>query len=234
MAHFDATVIMQENLVDPPLGGSLDLGRFHHWLSIVRPIIKRALDIILAAIIFFLVLPLFIFILLAIASTGLSPIYSHPRIGRSGRLKFRTMRRDADRILTELLRSDPESRLDWETHRKLRRDPRVTRLGKILRVTSLDEIPQLINVMAGHMSLVGPRPVTQEEFASFYSPPEAAAYKSIRPGLTGPWQISGRSEGSYSTRVMLDTRYAQRLSLRTDMTILLRTAKAVILQKGAW
>jgi exopolysaccharide production protein ExoY len=226
---------MQEDLFNPTY---LNLGRLHHGLSIRRSTIKRALDIIVAATVFLLVLPLFISILVAIALTGMSPIYSHRRVGRNGRefgcLKFRTMAHDSDRILAELLKRDPKLRLDWEANHKLRQDPRVTRLGRVLRMTSLDEVPQLLNVMAGHMSLVGPRPVTQEEFARFYVPPAAAAYKSIRPGLTGPWQVSGRSEGSYSTRVTLDTRYAQRLSLRTDLIILLRTVKVVLLRRGAW
>ena len=229
---------MQEDLLDPTLGDDLNLGGVHYWLSIRRSAIKRALDFIVAVIVFLLVLPLFVFIFVAIALTGMSPIYSHQRVGRNGRefgcLKFRTMQRDSGRILVELLRCDPKLRRDWETNRKLRWDPRVTRLGRVLRMTSLDEMPQLFNIMAGHMSLVGPRPVTQEEFATFYGPPADAAYKSIRPGLTGPWQISGRSEINYSARVALDTRYAQTFSLRTDMTILLQTVKAVLLQRGAW
>ena len=229
---------MQEDLLDPSLGDDLNLGGVRHWLSIRRSTIKRALDFIVASIIFLLVLPLFVFILVAIALTGMSPIYSHQRVGRNGRefgcLKFRTMQRDSDRILVDLLRRDPKLRRDWETNRKLRWDPRVTRLGRVLRMTSLDEMPQLFNIMVGHMSLVGPRPVTQEEFATFYGPRAAAAYKSIRPGLTGPWQISGRSEKNYSARVTLDTRYAQTFSLRTDMTILLQTVKVVLLQRGAW
>ena len=130
---------MQEDLLDPTLGDDLNLGGVHHWLSIRRSTIKRALDFIVASIIFLLVLPLFVFILVAIALTGMPPIYPHQRVDRNGRefgcLKFRAIQRDSDRILVDLLRRDPRLRRDWETNRKLRWDPRVTRLGRVLRMT---------------------------------------------------------------------------------------------------
>jgi lipopolysaccharide/colanic/teichoic acid biosynthesis glycosyltransferase len=144
------------------------------------------------------------------------------------------MCRDADIVLTQLLKRDPAAKREWETNRKLRHDPRVTRVGRFLRATSLDELPQLINVLAGQMSLVGPRPVTRAELAKFYGPMETAAYSSVRPGLTGLWQVKGRSELGYDNRVALDTLYAQRLSIRTDLVILVQTIDVVVRQRGAW
>jgi exopolysaccharide production protein ExoY len=204
----------------------------------VRPKLKRAFDASASLILLLILLPVAILIMLAITMSGQVPLYSHTRIGRGGRefgcLKFRTMRRDADVVLEHLLRQDPAAKLEWETHRKLRHDTRVTRIGSLLRVTSLDELPQLLNVLAGDMSLVGPRPITRDELAKFYSPLAAAAYCSVRPGLTGLWQISGRSEVGYAQRVTLDTDYALHLSLRSDFVILFRTIDVLVRRKGAW
>jgi exopolysaccharide production protein ExoY len=203
-----------------------------------RPLAKRVFDFSAAIALIIVVLPLVCLIILTIILNGQRPFYSHVRIGRGGRqfgcLKFTTMRRDADATLAQLLQHDPAAKLEWETNRKLRRDPRITRIGRILRATSLDELPQLINVLVGQMSLVGPRPVTHAELTEFYGPLETAAYSSIRPGLTGLWQVSGRSEVGYESRVALDTLYAQRLSLRTDLMILVRTIDVVVRQRGAW
>jgi lipopolysaccharide/colanic/teichoic acid biosynthesis glycosyltransferase len=149
-------------------------------------------------------------------------------------LKFKTMRDDADEALKQLLLHDYAAKIEWETTRKLKHDPRITRLGRVLRVTSLDELPQLLNILAGHMSLVGPRPVTRDELERYYGPQEAVAYRSIRPGLTGPWQVNGRNELGYGLRVVLDTTYAQQLSLRTDARILFQTINVVIRRRGAW
>jgi exopolysaccharide production protein ExoY len=215
-------------------------GRFEQVRSVIRPKAKRILDFLFSIVLFVAILPLFLLIFLALICAGQTPFYSHLRIGRSGRafgcLKFRTMRSDADTALALLLERDPAAKLEWETNHKLRIDPRVTRFGRVLRATSLDEVPQLFNIMAGQMSLVGPRPVTRDEFNKFYAANDdvAAAYCSVRPGLTGLWQVSGRSGTEYVTRVALDAQYVQHPSLRTDLAILLQTLNAVIRQKGAW
>jgi exopolysaccharide production protein ExoY len=211
---------------------------FRHLRPSVWPWAKQVFDYFFALLLLFLISPLFLFIILAILLDGQAPFYSHLRIGRGGCefgcLKFRTMRRDADVALEQLLQRDPAAKLEWETNRKLRHDPRVTRIGSFLRATSMDELPQLLNVLLGQMSLVGPRPVTLDEITKFYGPSEAAAYRSIRPGLTGLWQVSGRSEVAYDNRVALDTLYAQRLSLGTDLMILYQTINVVVRRRGAW
>ena len=135
--------------------------------------------------------------------------------------------------LAELLERDPEAAAEWEATRKLKNDPRVTRIGKFLRATSLDELPQLINVLKGEMSLVGPRPVTATELAANYGA-AAEHYQLVRPGITGPWQVSGRSETSYDRRVALDVAYATQPSLVTDIRLLLATPAAVLLRRGAY
>jgi exopolysaccharide production protein ExoY len=202
------------------------------------PYAKHILDFFSAVVLIIIVLPCACLIILAIVLSGQMPFYSHMRVGQGGRefgcLKFRSMCRNADIKLAQLLERDPAAKLEWETHRKLRHDPRVTRLGRFLRATSLDELPQLINVLAGQMSLVGPRPVTRTELAEFYGSLEAAAYCSVRPGLTGLWQVRGRSELGYDNRVALDAHYVQHLSLRTDLVILVQTIDVVIRQRGAW
>ncbi len=206
--------------------------------SKIQPRFKRSFDFSVALLLLLIILPLGLLIILIIATTGQSPFYSHVRLGRNARpfgcLKFRTMRRDADATLARLLERNPVAKTEWETRRKLRRDPRVTGIGRLLRATSLDELPQLINILIGQMSLVGPRPVTNEELIAFYGPAETAAYISVRPGLTGLWQVYGRSDASYDLRVSLDTLYVERMSFRMDVMILLRTVNVVLRQNGAW
>jgi undecaprenyl-phosphate galactose phosphotransferase len=142
---------------------------------------------------------------------------------------------DADRTLQEVLASDPALAAEWNSTRKLRRDPRITRVGRLLRRTSMDELPQLINVLRGEMSLVGPRPVTHEEYNDFYvSFGGASAYASVRPGLTGLWQVSGRNDTSYERRVTLDMEYVRSASLTFDLSILARTVGVVLLRQGAY
>jgi exopolysaccharide production protein ExoY len=179
----------------------------------VRPYAKRMFDFCAAIVLIIIVFPPVCLIILAVIFGGQMPFYSHVRAGQGGRefgcLEFRSMYRDADIILTQLLQRDPAAKLEWEINRKLRHDPRVTRVGRFLRATSLDELPRLLNVLAGQMSLVGPRPVSRAELAKFYDPWEAAAYSSVRPGLTGLWQVMGRSELGNDNRVALDKLYAQ-------------------------
>jgi lipopolysaccharide/colanic/teichoic acid biosynthesis glycosyltransferase len=162
-------------------------------------------------------------------------LFAHRRVGLGGRrfdcLKFRTMSRDAEAQLKAVLDRDPEARAQWAATHKLDPDPRVHRLGLLLRKTSLDELPQLWNVLTGDMSLVGPRPVTAAEAVHYGR--AFGAYMAVRPGITGLWQVSGRSDTSYAERVALDVAYVERHDLLMDLGILLRTAWVVIAGKGA-
>ena len=209
------------------------------WPAVLRPAAKRALDVAVSAAMLMALLPVFLVLAAAVAADGGPAFFSHRRVGRGGRsfgcLKFRSMRPDAQRLLAELLARDPSARAEWEATRKLRRDPRVTPVGRLLRATSLDELPQLINVLRGDMSLVGPRPVVQEELDQHYAPAAAAAdYLSVRPGVTGPWQVSGRSDVDYRERVALDAHYARNPSLRKDLAVLALTVVVVLRRRGAY
>ena len=141
------------------------------------------------------------------------------------------MRPDADRLLVELLERDSRAREEWERDFKLRDDPRVTAIGTFLRKTSLDELPQFINVLRGEMSLVGPRPVVREELEEYYGL-AASAYLSVKPGITGLWQISGRNDTTYDERVVFDVEYARSWSVTTDVFILLRSFEIVFQRRG--
>jgi lipopolysaccharide/colanic/teichoic acid biosynthesis glycosyltransferase len=203
----------------------------------LRPAAKRAMDIAGAATLLLLCLPVFLALAALVRMDGGGAFYAHPRVGRGGRLfgcvKFRSMVVDSDRRLAELLERDPSARAEWEATRKLRQDPRVTWVGRFLRATSLDELPQLINVLKGEMSLVGPRPVIMAELTTYYGA-AAGHYLAVRPGLTGPWQVSGRSDTTYAQRVALDVGYVTQPSLWNDVKILLRTPLAVIARRGAY
>lgn len=203
----------------------------------VDAVLKRAFDIIFA--LTFLMVALPFIIVLAIALQIDSPgklLFVQPRVGRHGRMfrciKFRTMHEDAEQILAELLATCPASRREWEADHKLRNDPRVSRLGKIVRKLSLDELPQLFNILSGEMSVVGPRPIVQAEipkYGSFF-----IDYCAVKPGLTGLWQVSGRNDVSYAERVQLDRQYRMRVSFLFDLGIVLRTVPAVIGAKGCY
>lgn len=169
------------------------------------------------------------------ASDG-KPIFKQNRIGQDGKpfkiYKFRTMRLDAAEQLEKILESDPAAREEWERDRKLKNDPRITRVGGFLRRTSLDELPQLINVLRGQMSLVGPRPIIDEEIVDYGE--YIDYYQQVRPGITGLWQVSGRNELSYAERVQLDVWYVRNWSLELDLIILTKTFVAVLLRKGSY
>ncbi|MBR0646739.1 sugar transferase [Plastoroseomonas hellenica] len=198
---------------------------------------KRAFDMTAALVLCLLLLPVLLFLIIAVRCSGSPVFYSHQRVGRHGKpfgcLKLRTMRPDGDRMLEALLQSDPVARQEWLATRKLRNDPRITRLGRFLRTTSLDELPQLFNVLRGDMSLVGPRPVVAAELTQYYGPDGAAAYEAVRPGITGLWQVSGRSDTGYAERVALDMTYVRDRSLLLDLKILWRTVGAVLCRDGA-
>lgn len=199
--------------------------------------VKRTIDVTVAALALVLLSVMFVMIALAVLLVQGRPIFiRHQRVGRCGAsfpcLKFRTMVRDADAALSRHLAADPAAMLEWHASRKLRNDPRITPLGKVLRETSLDELPQLINILRGDMSLVGPRPIVADEIARYGG--SIAYYKSVRPGLTGLWQCSGRNDVSYEQRVMLDRQYVRTWSLVGDMRIILRTVPAVLNLRGVY
>jgi Undecaprenyl-phosphate galactose phosphotransferase WbaP len=198
-------------------------------------IIKRVIDIIGSLALLVLFSPLFLVVALMVSLDGGPVFYRHKRIGRDGKLfgclKFRTMILGAEACLNEYLSYHPEQRRKWEQDQKLAFDPRVTAIGNVLRRLSLDELPQLVNVLVGEMSLVGPRPVTEGELKHYGA--AASAYLAVRPGLTGPWQVSGRNDVSYATRVAMDEAYVRNFSLWNDIVILLRTPGVVLSKKGA-
>jgi undecaprenyl-phosphate galactose phosphotransferase len=198
---------------------------------------KRIIDYILSVIIFaVIIIPMIaVMILIKLTSPG-AVIYSQERIGKNGKpfrcYKFRTMFNDADERLNEILSKDPDKKKEWETYWKLKDDPRITPIGNFLRKTSLDELPQIFNVLKGEMSLVGPRPVVQKEIDYYYKD-EAEYYFKVPPGITGLWQVSGRSNTSYEQRVSIDSWYVKNWNLWLDIVILLKTVRAVIRHEGA-
>jgi undecaprenyl-phosphate galactose phosphotransferase len=167
---------------------------------------------------------------------GGAVFYRQQRLGQGGTqfdcLKFRTMRAKADEFLEQILRNDPRAAAEWHADHKLRDDPRITRLGKFLRRTSLDELPQLLNVLLGHMSLVGPRPITADEAPKYGA--EFNFYDAVRPGITGLWQVSGRNDVSYARRVELDGWYSRNWSLWLDVVILMKTIPALLERRGSY
>ena len=198
--------------------------------------VKRIVDILGAVVLALVFLPLIVTIVALMSRESGAVLYRHARIGRSGRvfrcLKFRTMVPDADQVLRQLLERHPELKAEWIRSHKLRDDPRVTRIGRFLRRTSLDELPQLWNVLRGDMSLVGPRPITGEELLRYGR--NTAIYLSVKPGITGLWQVSGRNETDYRRRVVLDVYYVRKQNLLLDLYILLKTTRVVVAGDGAY
>ena len=187
---------------------------------------KRCLDVVVAIAVLVIASPLFLAIFLAVKLTSRGPaLYSCERLGRNGRpfrcLKFRTMVADADEALRRMLRSSSALAEEFERDFKLRRDPRVTRVGRVLRRISLDELPQFWNVLTGDMSVVGWRPIVTDEVPRYG---DAFSFiSSLRPGITGLWQVSGRNDVTYDARVRLDVEYRTHPTLRTDVSIIFRT-----------
>jgi lipopolysaccharide/colanic/teichoic acid biosynthesis glycosyltransferase len=200
-------------------------------------VLKRAIDIAVIVIFSPVLLLLVAVIAAAVRLSSPGPIFfSHRRIQRHGSFfsmwKFRTMCANSSEVLEAYLARDPAARVEWRRTHKLKRDPRVTRVGEFLRKTSLDELPQVWNVFTGTMSLVGPRPIVAaevEKYGEFF-----ADYCLVKPGITGLWQVSGRSSCTYGQRVQLDRQYAQTWSLRGDCIILVKTLSAVFNQDGAY
>ena len=200
--------------------------------------IKRCFDFIAGSLFLLLFFfPILIISLLIRFNSPGAPIFSQYRIGRKGRLfkcyKFRTMFKGAEEKLQDLLGNNEYIRREWEQSWKIKDDPRITKVGKFLRKTSLDELPQLINVLRGEMSIVGPRPVIQEEIDKYYKEAAELCF-SVPPGITGLWQVSGRSNMSYGYRIALDSWYVRNWNLWLDIVILFKTLKTVLKREGAW
>ncbi|MDB5445784.1 MAG: rfbP [Phenylobacterium sp.] len=195
------------------------------------------MNVVVALIALIFLLPIMLAVAVAVYAQDGGPIlFAHRRIGRDGRhfycLKFRSMAVDAEQRLADLLGSDPSARAEWERDHKLRNDPRATKLGAFLRKTSLDELPQLFNVLHGDMSLVGPRPIVEAEVAKYGR--RFRDYCAVKPGITGLWQVSGRNDTSYRTRVALDCVYARRRNVGLDAYIIACTVPAVLARRGSY
>jgi Undecaprenyl-phosphate galactose phosphotransferase WbaP len=197
---------------------------------------KRIFDIIGASLLGLLFSPLILLIVVTIRLGGRPVLFHHKRIGRNGRvfhcLKFRTMVSNAEQVLRKLLDEHPEIRDEWTQNHKLRSDPRITTIGRLLRFTSLDELPQLWNVLRGDMSLVGPRPIVRAELLRYGR--QASMYLAVKPGLTGLWQVKGRSDTTYRRRVAMDKYYVMNQNLLLDLYIVAATAGAVLRRAGAY
>lgn len=197
---------------------------------------KRGFDIISVLLLTVGLSPFVVPLMLIMACTDGPIIYAHRRVGRGGEIfrcfKFRTMIPDADKVLCELLETNSELKAEWVRDHKLRDDPRVTRIGSLLRRTSLDELPQLWNVLRGEMSMVGPRPIVKEELLRYGR--SAPVYLSVKPGVTGLWQVSGRNNTDYRRRVAIDVYYVRNQSVLFDLYILLKTTRVVLRGDGAY
>jgi lipopolysaccharide/colanic/teichoic acid biosynthesis glycosyltransferase len=197
--------------------------------------LRRAADRIMALALLVAFSPLMLACVLLIRRDGGPATFAHFRVGAAGRVfrcfKFRTMCVDAERVLRDLLDRDPALREEWRRSFKLQEDPRITAIGRWLRRSSLDELPQLLNVLRGDMALVGPRPITLTELRRYG--PARWQYLSVLPGMTGLWQVSGRNRVSYERRVQLDDEYVQNRSIWLDLQILARTVLVVVTRDGA-
>ena len=198
---------------------------------------KRVFDVALALVLLPFLIPVCLLLMLLIKCSSPGPVfYKHRRIGQDNRsfdlYKFRTMFQHGDSLLADYLATTPEARREWQEHYKLRWDPRVTRLGAVLRRASLDELPQIVNVLLGQMSFVGPRPIVHDEICRYGA--AFSFYTAAKPGITGLWQVSGRGTLSYEMRVSLDILYVTTWSFFQDLLVLLKTARAVWVSEGAY
>ena len=196
--------------------------------SLYKTVFKRVLDVTLVVLAVPFALPLVLIMALLVARDGSSPFFLQRRVGRNGEifnlLKMRTMIPNAQTKLEEYLDSNEEARREWDSTQKLKNDVRITRVGKFLRKSSLDELPQLWNVLKGDMSLVGPRPMMEDQKPLY----PGSAYYALRPGITGLWQVSDRNQSTFAARAEFDADYFNSLSLKTDLSILARTVSVVL------
>lgn len=220
MAYFDRRSFAPALLTDSPAPG------------LYRVYAKRIFDLVAVA---FLAIPVLLVVAvtaLVVALDGKSPFYLQKRVGRGGRefsiIKLRSMVKNADDLLEEYLRQNPDARAEWDEKQKLQHDPRITPIGRFIRKTSLDELPQLWNVLVGHMSLVGPRPMMPSQKAIY----PGRAYYEMRPGITGLWQVSERNEASFRQRAFYDNLYHRELSLGADLFVMLKTVFVVLRANG--
>lgn len=206
------------------------------WFIKSNRFIKRLFDIFLAFFLLVLLSPLFVYLFLRISKDGGSAVYGHTRVGMKGRTfkcyKFRSMVNNSQEVLEHLLATDPVVKAEWEKDFKLKNDPRITPIGHFIRKTSIDELPQLWNVLKGDMSFVGPRPVTEVELQRYRQ--YVRYYLAVRPGITGLWQVSGRNDTTYNERIRLDTKYVISWTLLKDIQILFKTVLVVLFRKGAY
>jgi Undecaprenyl-phosphate galactose phosphotransferase WbaP len=219
------------------MGGILGLELRHNLLRPSSRVLKRLIDLLGFVLGGTVLLPLVAILAVLIKLDSKGPVfYAHGRLGKNGQKfrawKFRTMVQDAEQVLRQSLATNLELRTEWEQDQKLKNDPRITRVGRWLRKTSLDELPQLWNVLKGEMSLVGPRPIVQAEVERYGD--RFALYSKVLPGITGMWQVSGRNDTSYAERVALDTYYVRNWSPWLDFYLLARTVWAVLWSQGAY
>lgn len=247
LQHFTHSLLVVPDLIGMPItGGHVDylsndrIIAYHTRNNLANPvniITKRMFDIVVGTVMFIMLLPFIAIIALLIKLDTPGPvIFAHKRVGHKGRYfrcyKFRSMVNDAQSVLQDVLDKDPELREEWEKDFKLREDPRLTRVGKFLRKTSLDELPQIFNVMKSEMSLVGPRPIVRDEIDKFGDC--IKDYYMVRPGMTGLWVVSGRNDIEYEERVQMETWYVHNWSLWLDISIIFRTIPVVLTRKGAY
>jgi lipopolysaccharide/colanic/teichoic acid biosynthesis glycosyltransferase len=194
--------------------------------------LKRAVDVVFVLALLPLVIPFLALVAIAISMDGHQPFFRQERVGLNGNRfwmwKFRTMVPDAEKELKHHLASNPDAQAEWNSRQKLEEDPRITRIGRVLRRTSMDELPQLINVLTGQMSLVGPRPMMPSQQALY----PGHAYYRMRPGMTGAWQVSARNQSTFADRAKFDDQYEARLSFFTDLALIGRTVGVVFRGTG--
>ncbi|WP_440210074.1 undecaprenyl-phosphate galactose phosphotransferase WbaP [Actinobacillus pleuropneumoniae] len=244
--HKYRSVSVIPNIRGIPLYGTDMSFLFSHEMLLLRinnnlakrssRILKRMMDIFGSIIIIILLSPIILTLYFLIKKDGGNVIYGHSRIGRNGKefkcLKFRSMVVNSQEVLAHLLETDPEAKAEWDKDFKLRNDPRITKVGAFIRKTSLDELPQLFNVLKGEMSLVGPRPIIKDELERYED--DVDYYLMAKPGMTGLWQVSGRNDVDYDTRVYFDAWYVKNWSLWNDIAILFKTINVVLKRDGAY
>lgn len=229
-----------------PLLGMEPLHAFSHEVLLLRAnnnlqntfakFLKRSFDIVVSTFLLIVLSPLFLYLIFKVRQSQGPAFFGHQRVGQSNQqfpcYKFRTMVTNSAQVLEELLRNNPAAKAEWEREFKLKNDPRITRIGDFLRRSSLDELPQLWNVLRGDMSLVGPRPVVHAELEKYNE--DVSYYLQVKPGMTGLWQVSGRNDLDYDTRVALDVWYVRNWSLWNDIVILIKTVRAVLVRDGSY